>query len=327
MVFIGPQSVAYTLDEMAGTQPRVEPSAASRPKRRSPRDVLLVFADTPAERRLIDAWIERSGRQGLEQVRADDQALESVVDGPRAEQVRINPVGVVWLPPDGTAAKQLATLLGSHGPLVWRRLAQDRLSRGQLAPHEVIEGQSATTRELRRRFSMESAANGADTFPAFVRRQGLFALERARRGVLGQQYKTARLVPEEVLASARFRERVKRLATQLARSEQSIIDEAQGYLKEMEAMHNELAVHAWQAFVKRVISSYSIDVDEGQIENLRRLRSEHALIYLPSHRSYLDPFILRSVLHRRGLPPSYVMGGINTGFWPVGPVAKRNGIV
>jgi glycerol-3-phosphate O-acyltransferase len=145
--------------------------------------------------------------------------------------------------------------------------------------------------------------------------------------VVGQQYKTARLVPEEVLASSRFHERAKQLAHELGRSEQSVLEEAAAYLKEMEAMHNAFAVDAWESFTNRVISSYAIESDEHQIQNLRRLGGEHALVYLPSHRSYLDPFILRSVFHRHGLAPNYVLGGINTGFWPVGPVARRNGIV
>ena len=50
-------------------------------------------------------------------------------------------------------------------------------------------------------------------------------------------------------------------------------------------------------------------------------------MFLPSHRSYLDPLVLRSVVTRLGLPLNYTLGGINVGFWPIGPVARRSGWV
>src|SRR5499427_3504453 len=321
---------AYFLSETErptlNTPPKVVPTSTSRPRSSAARELLLVFADTPVERRLIDSWIARSGREDVEVVEAGGAALQSELAA-AGQELRILPVGVIWLPSDGSATGRLAGLMSAHGPTAWRRLTQDRVTRTRPSLNRVLEGQPATVEELRGRFEAGSAAEGAEAFVAFVRRQGLLALERARRAVVGQQYKTARLVPQEVLASARFHERAKQLADELGRSEESVLEEAAAYLKEMEAMHNAFAVDAWQSFTNRVISSYSIESDERQIENLRRLGGEHALVYLPSHRSYLDPFILRSVFHRHGLAPNYVLGGINTGFWPVGPVARRNGIV
>ena len=311
---------------MARTQPRVESGPQSPAQSPGPRDVLLVFARTHVERRLIDAWIAKSGHEGVEIVDAGDDDLEMVLAAGDDDR-RLIPVGVIWLPSDGSATGRLASWLSAHGPSSLRSLAQARVARGHPGLHQVLEAQAATAKQLRSRFEASAGTDGAGAFAAFVRRQGVFAVERARRGVMGEQYKTARMVLAEVLSSARFRQRARQLAQQLGRTEKSVLDEAAKYLKEMEAMHNELAVDAWQGFAQRVIRSYSIVVDDRQIDQLRRLGRQHALVYLPSHRSYLDPFMLRRVLHRRGLPPNYVMGGLNTGFWPVGPIARRNGIV
>jgi glycerol-3-phosphate O-acyltransferase len=68
-------------------------------------------------------------------------------------------------------------------------------------------------------------------------------------------------------------------------------------------------------------------VDPSRLEELRRLNRSHALAFLPSHRSYMDPLVLRPVLQRAGFPPNHVLGGNNLDFWPVGPVARRNGYV
>ena len=32
-------------------------------------------------------------------------------------------------------------------------------------------------------------------------------------------------------------------------------------------------------------------------------------------------------MHEQGFPPNHVLGGINVGFWPIGPVARRSGYV
>ncbi len=48
---------------------------------------------------------------------------------------------------------------------------------------------------------------------------------------------------------------------------------------------------------------------------------------LPSHRSYIDPVVLASVLQRAGLPPTYKLGGINVSFWPMGPMGRRAGLI
>ena len=48
---------------------------------------------------------------------------------------------------------------------------------------------------------------------------------------------------------------------------------------------------------------------------------------LPSHRSYIDPVVLASVLQRAALPPTYKLGGINVAFWPMGPMGRRAGLI
>ena len=37
--------------------------------------------------------------------------------------------------------------------------------------------------------------------------------------------------------------------------------------------------------------------------------------------------MLRTALHRQGFAPNHVLGGLNVSFWPIGPVARRSGVV
>jgi glycerol-3-phosphate O-acyltransferase len=50
-------------------------------------------------------------------------------------------------------------------------------------------------------------------------------------------------------------------------------------------------------------------------------------VFLPTHRSYVDPLVLADVLHEHDMPRNHLIGGDNMGFWPIGPIGKRAGLV
>jgi glycerol-3-phosphate O-acyltransferase len=73
--------------------------------------------------------------------------------------------------------------------------------------------------------------------------------------------------------------------------------------------------------------AWDVQVDSAGLEKLRELNRRHALAFLPSHRSYADPLLLADVLAEHDFPRNHVLGGDNLRFWPVGPLAKRAGVV
>ena len=58
---------------------------------------------------------------------------------------------------------------------------------------------------------------------------------------------------------------------------------------------------------------------------LKQLNQTHALVYLPTHRSYADAFILSRLLRDHGLKRNHILGGNNLGFWPLGTIIRRSG--
>jgi glycerol-3-phosphate O-acyltransferase len=136
-----------------------------------------------------------------------------------------------------------------------------------------------------------------------------------------------RFVAEEIGASGRFREAVARLAERLGRPEAKVRQDAARYLDEMVASQSRLAIDAWGQFGRWLSRAYTVDVDGARVDELRELNRRHALVFLPSHRSYLDPLVLRSALQEQGFAPNHLLGGINVAFWPIGPVARRSGVV
>jgi glycerol-3-phosphate O-acyltransferase len=182
----------------------------------------------------------------------------------------------------------------------------------------------ASVSEMRARFEHSGADGGLSEF---VARQGVLALDRAERRLIGTQYKVPRFVSEEISASARFRSAVAALAEREQRPEREVAAEAAACIDEMVASQSRLAIDVWGEFGRWLVRAYTIDIDRPGLERLRELNREYPLVFLPSHRSYLDPVVLRSAMHEQGFPPNHVLGGINVGFWPIGPVARRSGYV
>ena len=70
-----------------------------------------------------------------------------------------------------------------------------------------------------------------------------------------------------------------------------------------------------------------IQVDPAQVREVQDLHRRYPIAFLPSHRSYIDPVVMASVLQRADLPPTYKLGGINVAFWPMGPMGRRAGLI
>jgi glycerol-3-phosphate O-acyltransferase len=130
-----------------------------------------------------------------------------------------------------------------------------------------------------------------------------------------------------IVGSERFEERVRSLAAKTGQSPSDVRDEAVASLKEMAAGESQVAVQALTRVGHWLSRAYRVEADTASLRRLRRLNETTPLVFLPNHRSYLDPFVLRSVLAPAGFPPNHVLGGVNLAFFPMGAIARRSNIV
>jgi glycerol-3-phosphate O-acyltransferase len=130
-----------------------------------------------------------------------------------------------------------------------------------------------------------------------------------------------------LLDSDEFHTTTARLAAQLGRDGADVRAEAAGYIREMAATHNPVVLGAWHRFAAWLVRGYDIVTSDEELATLRRLDRQHTLIFLVSHRSYLDEFALPPRLLQAGISPCFGMAGANLDFFPLGTLARRNGIV
>ena len=135
------------------------------------------------------------------------------------------------------------------------------------------------------------------------------------------------LVFEDITGSARYQSGVSELADRLELSPEDVDRRAEACLREMIATQSRPAIDSWQQLGAYLSRAYKIDFARPRLSEVRELGQRHSLVFLPCHRSYLDPLVLRPALMQNGFPPNYVLGGINLSFWPLGPLARRSGFV
>ncbi len=291
--------------------------------------LVLSEASSPVEQQIVaDAVAVASGTTvDVVDVASDDLAT-GLASGADAALV---PVRVVWLPSErgGERRAGLADLLTLDNPRHPRRRRQSKIVETDPDRYRLVVGEPAGTKELHERWIADTGGEGGrDAFAAYVRRMASLALERAERAVIGDRYKVPRLVAEEVLNSARFRTQIAELAMKLERTEEEVAAEAEKGLRQVVASQSRLAIDIFSAISRPVYSkAWTIDVDETAFEGLRELNRRKGLIFLPAHRSYADTLILASVLHEHGFPRNHTPGGNNLSFWPLGPIARRTGVV
>jgi glycerol-3-phosphate O-acyltransferase len=141
---------------------------------------------------------------------------------------------------------------------------------------------------------------------------------------------SAAAVRAAILGRDAVRERVEELARTAGRSVHDVATELDADLREMVATHGgpagDVFLHIARLF-DRTAYRGRIEVDPAQVRALQELNRRYPVALLPSHRSYIDPVVLASVLQRAGIPPTYKLGGINVAFWPMGPMGRRAGLI
>jgi len=132
---------------------------------------------------------------------------------------------------------------------------------------------------------------------------------------------------EHILDTPEFMRTLAELSEQTGRPVSKLSEDAQSCLKEMAVKPGGMSVDIWDKFSRWLSRAYKVDYIPSEVAALRELNQTSGLIFLPNHRSYLDPLVLRWVLEQYGFPPNNTLGGANLALWPFSEIGRRNGIV
>jgi glycerol-3-phosphate O-acyltransferase len=285
--------------------------------------VLLAELASEVERALVTRWLRDANlRPG-----AVLPLAEPGLAGPLAEMppdTVVTAARVAWLPraSGGELPGRWADVLSLVNPRRPPPFRQARIARREPDRARVVLAEPATVAALRERWG------GSGSFAHFVARQARLALDRAERPLLGYRYKVPRHVVEAIQDSPEFRREVAALAARLELTEPEVMERAHADLDGLVASMSPIAVDLLSGALRPLHArAWQVQADTVGLDRLRELNRQHALVFLPSHRSYADSLLLADVLARHDFPRNHVLGGDNLSFWPIGQLAKRAGIV
>lgn len=131
----------------------------------------------------------------------------------------------------------------------------------------------------------------------------------------------------DLLESTAFQAQTRALARSLGRQVDEVLGEARGHLRELSATHSQAVTALWHSFGRWMLRGYDVLLDTEALTRLRVLDREHSLVFLISHRSYLDEWAFPPALVELGIQPPFGFAGANLDFFPLGTIARRTGIV
>ena len=131
----------------------------------------------------------------------------------------------------------------------------------------------------------------------------------------------------QLLVADDFTDGIARLAHKLGRDQEPVLAEAAGYLREMSGDHTDRSCEMWQRFGNWMLRGYDQLLDEEGLARLRHLDRKHTLVFLISHRSYLDGWTMGPQLPALGFSPTFMLGGSNANVFPISVVSRNAGVV
>jgi glycerol-3-phosphate O-acyltransferase len=285
--------------------------------------VLLAGPASAAERALVVRWLRDGHLRPSAVLPLDGPGLARSLDRAVPETVVIA-VRVAWLPRErgGERRVRWSDVVSQVNPRRPPGFWQNRIVRREPDRARMVVAEPATVAALRGRWG------GSGSFAQFVSRQARLALDRSERALLGHRYKVPKEVTEAIEDSPHFRAEVARLAARLGLAEPDAMARAEADLDSLVASMSPIAVDLLSSTLRPLHAyAWDVQVDTAGLDWLRALNREHALVFLPSHRSYADPLLLADVLAEHDFPRNHVLGGDNLRFWPIAPLARRAGIV
>ena len=285
--------------------------------------ILLAGPASEAERALVTRWLRDGDLRPSTVLPLDGPGLARSLDRAVPETV-VTAVRVAWLPRErgGERRVRWADVLSQVNPRRPPVFWQNRIMRREPDRARMVVAEPATVAALRERWG------GTGSFAHFVSRQASLALDRSERALLGHRYKVPKEVTEAIGESPDFRAEVARLAARLGLTEPEAMQRTQEALDGLVATMSPIAVDLLTSTLRPLHAhAWHVQVDTDGLDQLRAVNREHALVFLPSHRSYADPLLLADVLAEHDFPRNHVLGGDNLRFWPIGPLAKRAGVV
>ncbi|MGM8899620.1 MULTISPECIES: glycerol-3-phosphate 1-O-acyltransferase PlsB [unclassified Psychrobacter] len=210
------------------------------------------------------------------------------------------------------------TFVQFHAPKDLRTIIYDSLHDGQA--DELGVADSADSRDARH--TLVPAADANRELVRTLQQQLNTYLDNQRATMLGPDLSDRRNLVDKLVYSPAIQH-----AAQIEADEKGIsVREARGlarnYANEMVNDYSHPIIRVFDKFLTWLWTQLYDGVDVHHFERVRKLATDHEIIYVPCHRSHVDYLLLSYVIYKRGLSIPYVAAGDNLDVPVLGPLLR-----
>ncbi len=295
--------------------------------------LVLASVSSKAESDLLDQWVEAQRRAHpdtkVEVLRLPGEDPPERVIAQLANRLgagenrSVVPVRVFWVPGGLPTRVKIVGLLSGRDTYRPPEFLQRGVLRKDPSRARIVAGEGATVGDLRRQWQEITVGSSPRDFARFVLRRATLAIERIELRLLGPEYKSPRLITDELMASSRFIDGLEDIPG-------ATPAKAEGMLNELATGWSRFSVDLMPNLGRAIFSrgfDPRIDYDSAEIEAMRHALEAHPAVLLFSHRSYLDGAIVPVAMQENKLPPVHTFAGINLSFGFMGPLMRRSGVI
>ena len=160
-----------------------------------------------------------------------------------------------------------------------------------------------------------------------IHRAASSILDKKMRGISGPPLPSRNRMVTQLLEDQDLRKFLEEMSQNFQKPVDELVRKARNYASEIASDLRPSYVKQWERVLRWVWQSLydGVDVNEKAQQRLRRIARNYPIVYVPSHKSHIDYFLLSYILFEMNLPLPLVAAGTNLSFWPVGPIFRRSG--
>lgn len=160
-----------------------------------------------------------------------------------------------------------------------------------------------------------------------IHRSAAAILDKKMRGISGPPLPSRDRMITQLLEDPDLWKFIEKKSREQGKSSDEIAKRARNYASEIASDLRPSYVKQWEKVLRWVWQSLydGVDINREAQQRLRRIARNYPIIYIPSHKSHIDYFLLSFILYEMNLPLPLIAAGTNLSFWPVGPIFRRSG--
>ncbi|MCH2158719.1 MAG: glycerol-3-phosphate 1-O-acyltransferase PlsB [Oleiphilaceae bacterium] len=148
---------------------------------------------------------------------------------------------------------------------------------------------------------------------------------RVRQTVIGPNLSHRQTLVQTIVDTPTVRDAIAKESEASGKPKQELKQQALKYGDEIAASLQISTIHFLERVLNRLWNKIYKGIYASNVEAVKEVTKDHAVVYVPCHRSHIDYLLLSSLLFREGIMVPHIAAGINLNLPVVGSILRRGG--